>query len=53
MSKKILITGGSGLLGSYLIRWFLQQGYTQITSTYTTTLDAVAPDLRDVVEWNQ
>lgn len=53
MSKKILITGGSGLLGSYLIRWFLQQGYTQITSTYTTTLDAVAPDLRDAVEWRQ
>lgn len=53
MSKKILITGGSGLLGSYLIRWFLQQGYTQITSTYTTSLDAVPPDLRDVVEWKQ
>lgn len=53
MSKKILITGGSGLLGSYLIRWFLQHGYTNITSTYTTTLDAVAPDLRDVVEWKQ
>lgn len=53
MSKKILITGGSGLLGSYLIRWFLQRGYTNITSTYTTTLDAVAPDLRDAVEWKQ
>ena len=53
MSRKILITGGSGLLGSYLIRWFLQQGYTQITSTYNTTLDAVAPDLRDAVEWRQ
>ena len=53
MSKKILITGGSGLLGSYLIRWFLQQGYTNITSTYTTTLAAVAPDLRDAVEWKQ
>ena len=53
MSKKILITGGSGLLGSYLIRWFLQQGYTQITSTYTNTLDTVAPDLRDAVEWKQ
>lgn len=53
MSKKILITGGSGLLGSYLIRWFLHQGYTNITSTYTTTLDAVAPELRDAVEWRQ
>lgn len=53
MNRKILITGGSGLLGSYLIRWFLQQGYTHITSTYNTTLDAVAPDLRDAVEWKQ
>lgn len=53
MSKKILITGGSGLLGSYLIRWFLQQGYTEITSTYSISLEAVAPDLRDAVEWKQ
>ncbi len=53
MSKKILITGGSGLLGSYLIRWFLQQGYTQITSTYSTNPDAIAPDLREVVEWKK
>jgi dihydroflavonol-4-reductase len=53
MSRKILITGGSGLLGSYLIRWFLHQGYTQITSTYTTSLDGVAPDLRDAVDWKQ
>lgn len=31
---KILVTGGTGLVGSYLIRKLLMEGYTQIHATY-------------------
>ncbi len=53
MSKKILVTGGSGLLGSYLIRWFKQQGYTDISATYQGTADTIPVDIRAGVNWSK
>jgi len=53
MNERILITGGSGLLGSYLIRWFRQRGYTQITSTYQNSPHTIPNDIRDGVHWIQ
>ncbi|HEY3387579.1 MAG TPA: NAD-dependent epimerase/dehydratase family protein [Saprospiraceae bacterium] len=51
MNERILITGGSGLLGSYLIRWFLQKGYSNITATYHHSLEVIPADVRDGVTW--
>ena len=53
MSEKILITGGSGLLGSYLIRWFLQRGYTHISATYQGATDTIPDDIRRGVNWSK
>jgi dihydroflavonol-4-reductase len=53
MNEKILITGGSGLLGSYLIRWFRQEGYINITSTYHRTTDSIPNDIRQGINWQQ
>lgn len=53
MNEKILITGGSGLLGSYLIRWFLQRGYTHISATYQGATDTIPDDIRRGVNWSK
>jgi nucleoside-diphosphate-sugar epimerase len=47
---KILVTGGSGLLGSYILRWFLQQGYTSLTATCQNP-EAIPNDLREGIDW--
>ena len=49
-NQRILVTGGSGLLGSYLLRWFKQQGYTQLTGTFQNP-DSIPSDLREGIEW--
>jgi dihydroflavonol-4-reductase len=51
MNQKILITGGSGLLGSYLIRWFRQKGYSGITSTYHDSFASVPDDIKEGIRW--
>jgi dihydroflavonol-4-reductase len=51
MNERILITGGSGLLGSYLIRWFLQKGYSNISATYHHSLASIPADLSNSVRW--
>lgn len=53
MNQKILITGGSGLLGSYLVRWFKLKGYSNITATYQSSTDAIPPDIREGVQWEK
>ena len=53
MNEKILITGGSGLLGSYLIRWFMQRGYTHISATYQGTAETIPADIRSGVNWSK
>lgn len=34
MHPDILVTGGSGMVGTYLLRWLLDQGFDRITATY-------------------
>lgn len=49
-NTRILVTGGSGLLGSYLLRWFKLKGYTQLTATFQNP-DSIPADLREGIEW--
>ena len=51
MNPEILVTGGSGILGVYVIRHLLGLGYDRITGTYRSALDDVPPSLRDTVNW--
>lgn len=53
MNQRILITGGSGLLGSYLVRWFKQKGYGNITATYQHSIDTVPKDIVESVRWEK
>jgi nucleoside-diphosphate-sugar epimerase len=51
MNPEILVTGGSGILGAYVIRHLRALGYDRITGTYRSRLDDVPPSLRDAVTW--
>lgn len=51
MNQRILVTGGSGLLGSYLVRRFRQLGYIHITATYHHSPDAIPSDIREGIQW--
>ncbi len=53
MSKKVLIIGGSGLLGSYLTKWCIKQGYTDMTATYQNSADDIHPLLKEGIHWKQ
>lgn len=53
MNKSILIIGGSGLLGSYLTKWFIEKGYKHITATYHQSLEHVPHQLKKGVHWEQ
>jgi nucleoside-diphosphate-sugar epimerase len=49
--KKVLVTGGTGLVGSYLIRYLLQKNYTvKAIKRKTSPMDLVA-EVQHQVEW--
>ncbi|MFZ1675784.1 MAG: NAD-dependent epimerase/dehydratase family protein, partial [Saprospiraceae bacterium] len=47
---RILVTGGSGLLGSYFLRWFKHKGYKNLTATYHRE-GTIPEDLKEGIEW--
>ena len=53
MNPNILVTGGSGLAGSYLLRWFRHLGYTRLSATYQNKNDLLPSDLREGIEWKK
>lgn len=49
--KKVLVTGGTGLVGSYLLRYLLQKGYpVKAIKRATSPMDLVA-DIQHQIEW--
>ncbi|MFK7807788.1 MAG: NAD-dependent epimerase/dehydratase family protein [Saprospiraceae bacterium] len=52
INNKILITGATGFLGSYIIRMLVAKGYTNLYAMKRTNspMDLVA-DIKDKVEW--
>lgn len=53
MNQRILVTGGTGLLGAYLLRWLKQKGYSQITATYQNLNANIPEDLREGITWKR
>jgi len=53
MNQRILVTGGTGLLGSYLLRWFKYHGYSQLTATHQNSNGPIPEDLKEGIEWKE
>ena len=53
MNPRILVTGGTGLLGSYLLHWFKQNGYTNLTGTYQADHPKIPEQLQSGITWKQ
>lgn len=52
-ASKILITGGTGLIGSYLIRLLLKKGFNEIIATHNRASFELVADIKDQVEWHR
>lgn len=52
MDQKIFVTGGTGFVGSYLLRYLIQKGYKNIRALKrpTSKMDLVA-SIQDKIEW--
>lgn len=50
---KILVTGGTGLIGSYLIRLLLKRGFSKIIATHNRAAFELVEDIKDQVEWHR
>ena len=53
MNPRILVTGGTGLLGSYMLRWFRHHGYTNLTATFHNDSKTLPADLQQGIEWKK
>lgn len=52
MNKKILVTGGTGFLGAYILRELIQKGYQVRAIRRSSKIpDFIAPELMQQVEW--
>ena len=50
--KPILVTGGTGMLGSYLLRYLVHQGYTNITAIKRANSSfALVESVRNNIRW--
>lgn len=50
--KKIFVTGGTGFLGSYLLRYLIHKGYTDIRALKRSTSSmALLGDVAHLIEW--
>jgi nucleoside-diphosphate-sugar epimerase len=53
MNQRVIVTGGTGLLGSYILRWLIRRGYTHVTGTYQNDNPSIPHDLKDNVSWSR
>jgi dihydroflavonol-4-reductase len=52
LNKAILVTGGTGLLGSYLLRYLVHLGYQNIRAIRRPSSDlSLCADIQDSIQW--
>ena len=49
--KRILVTGGTGLVGSYLLRYLLKKGHAIRALRRSSSNMALVQDIQDSIEW--